>query len=543
MKAGHPIVIAVLLLMFGWSGYWAGAGIRAESAAQSSSEPAFGGTIRVAINSDILSTNPGVLRDGNTDTVLYHIGEALVAYRDDLTVAPLLAESIALSDDRRSYTFTLRSGLTFHNGAPVTAREVKWTWERLLDPETGFRCREFYNGQGANGLKIQSVDILDDLRVRFTLNKPSALFLDRMANLQCQTPILHPASVGPDGEWRQPVGTGPYKLGEWKKGQSVTLDRFDGYVSQTGPRNGLTGEKIAYADHIVFVVTPDRIAAKSSVYAGNIDLLFAMPLSAYNEVQRRREHRGDIRIYEHDTLDWTVLLLQTRAPLLSDVRMRRAIAHAVSGEMVATFSTFGLGNANPSATQTLSRFHKPLHDQWYDFDPEKARALAREAGYDGQVLTIQTNRKFTYMFNNVVAIQAMLNAAGFNAKIEVYDWATQLTNFFAGDFQLSSFGYSARSHPALLYGNFTGSKDLRQSYQWDDPKALDLIRTLETAFTDDQMQQALDQLHLEMKRQVPMIGIYNDHVVDISRAVIHGYEPWAFGRPRMWGVWTTERKQ
>ncbi len=81
------------------------------------SGPVYGGEIRVAINSDIRSTNPGVLRDGNTDTVLYHVGESLVAYRDDLTVAPLLAARIEVSEDRRRYLFELRKGLTFHNGA------------------------------------------------------------------------------------------------------------------------------------------------------------------------------------------------------------------------------------------------------------------------------------------------------------------------------------------------------------------------------------------------------------------------------------------
>ena len=75
-------------------------------------EPArYGGEIRIAINSDILSTNPGVLRDGNTDTVHYHIGESLVAYRNDLTVAPLLAEKIDISTDYKTFTFTLRRGV------------------------------------------------------------------------------------------------------------------------------------------------------------------------------------------------------------------------------------------------------------------------------------------------------------------------------------------------------------------------------------------------------------------------------------------------
>src|SRR5690606_24875561 len=160
------------------------------------------------------------------------------------------------------------------------------------------------------------------------------------------------------------------------------------------------------------------------------------------------------KIYHQDTLDWTVLLIQSADPLLSDPRMRRALAHAISIDMVTTFATYDLAKPNPSAVPQITRFAKPSHNPWPAYHPAMARRLAQEAGYKGEVIHIQANRKFSYMFDNAVAIQAMLNAAGFNAKIEVFDWATQLTNFFNGNFQLSSFGYSARSHPALLYGNF-----------------------------------------------------------------------------------------
>lgn len=503
-------------------------------------EPQQGGQVRVAINSDILSTNPGVLRDGNTDTVLYHIGEPLVAYRDDLTVAPMLAESVTLSPDRRTYSFVLRPGLTFHNGAPVTAREVKWTWDRILDPATGFRCREYFDGSGANGLKLEAVEVVDDRTVRFHLNKPSSLFLDRMANLQCQTPVLHPDSVGPDGQWRGPIGTGPYRLGEWKRGQSVTLERFDGYVSRTGPRDGMTGEKKAWLDRIIFVVVPDRLAAKSAIYAGNMDLVFAVPLAAHGELKRRAEKRGDIRLYRQDTLDWTVLLMQSRDPLLSDVRLRRAIAQAISTPLVTEISTFGLARPNSSATQGMSAFHTKRHDEWLPYDPVAARALAREAGYRGQELVIQANRRFSYMFDNAVAVQAMLTAAGFNVRIEVMDWATQLSNFFNGRFQLSSFGYAARSHPALMAGNFTGSKSMRASFQWEDPVAMAALERIEGATDTAAIQAELDLIHRRMQADVPLIGLYNDHIIDVSTVRLQGYQPFAFGRPRLWGVWMGE---
>ncbi len=511
------------------------------SAASAPAQPAptRGGEIRVAIGSDILSTNPGVLRDGNTDTVLYHIGESLVAYRDDMSVGPLLAETISLSPDRRTYTFTLRRNVRFHNGALMTSADVVWSWRRYLDPETGFRCLDDFDGSGASGIRIESITAPAPDRVVFRLNRPSALFLDRMASVQCLTAVLHPSSVDANGAWVAPIGTGPYRLGEWRRGRSVTLERFNNYSSRTEPMTGLTGRKTALAERVVFVVTPDRFSAKSSLYAGALDLVFAAPISAYGEMQRRAERRGDVRIHRQATLDWTVLLMQTRDPLLRDVRMRRAIAHALSPELITDVSTFGLAEPNPSAVMRASRFYNEGFSAWPAYDPAMARRLAREAGYRGQVLTIQTNRKFSYMYDNAVAAQAMLIAAGFNVRLEVSDWATQLSRFQRGEFQLSAFGYSARSHPALMYATFTGSRDVRRSYQWEDPRALALVAEFENAPNDEALAGLLAQLHALMQEDVPMVGLYNDEIIDLTRTTLNGYRPWAMGRPRLWGVSST----
>lgn len=513
------------------------------SLTQASTPPALqapqGGEIRVAISSDILSTNPGVLRDGNTDTVLYHIGEALVAYRDDMSVGPLLADTITLSPDRRTYTFTLRHGVRFHNGAVMSSADVVWSWRRYLDPATGFRCLDDFNGDGASGIRIEEISAPAPDRVVFRLNRPSALFLDRMASTQCLTAILHPSSVSAEGEWVTPIGTGPYRLGEWRRGRSVTLERFDNYSPRSEPMTGLTGRKVAHAERVVFVVTPDRFSAKSSLYAGSLDLVFAAPISAYGEMQRRAARRGDVRVHQQATLDWTVLLMQTRDPLLRDVRMRRAIAHALSPQLITEISTFDLAEANPSAVMRASRFYNESFSAWPAYDPERSRRLAREAGYRGQMLTIQTNRKFTYMYDNAVAAQAMLTAAGFNVRLEVSDWATQLSRFQRGEFQLSAFGYSARSHPALMYSSFTGSREVRRSYQWEDPRAIALVAQLEGARDDAALSALLSQLHALMREDVPMIGLYNDEIIDLTRTTISNYRPWALGRPRLWGVTST----
>ena len=107
--------------------------------------------LRVALNADILSTNPGVLRDENTDAVLLHVAEGLVAPRHDGSIAPMLARKWTVSSDGRSYTFALRQGVTFHNGASMTSADVVWSLQRYISPATHWRCLSEFTDRGEIG--------------------------------------------------------------------------------------------------------------------------------------------------------------------------------------------------------------------------------------------------------------------------------------------------------------------------------------------------------------------------------------------------------
>ena len=166
-------------------------------------------TLRTMITSDIRGLMPGRSPDTATGSVLQNIYEGLVAWRADGTVAPMLAEKIETSDDGKTYTFTLRDGVKFHNGAPLTAREVVWTWERFLDPKSAWPCRGAFNG--TNATKIESVKAVDERHVVFQLAEKSGSFLSAMARADCDsTGIAHPDSIDAGGNWTTAIGTGPF---------------------------------------------------------------------------------------------------------------------------------------------------------------------------------------------------------------------------------------------------------------------------------------------------------------------------------------------
>ena len=490
--------------------------------------------LTIAISADIRGTNPGVTRDGNTDAILNHVVESLVAYGENLTIKPLLAETVETSPDHRTYTFRLRHGLRFHNGAPVTSAEVKWSWLRMMAPDTGFRCRSWYDGSMSDGVgsRIVGIETPDRYTVVFRLGRANSAFLDQMASPQCITAILHPSSVAKDGTWIAPVGTGPYRISEWRRGEYIELTRFDGYVARDEPRDGYAGGRVAKMERIRFVIIPEMAVGISALQAGDIDILprVAPYLTANINLD-------GLQVASSDQLQWHVLLVQTRDPMLRDIRIRRAVAQAINLDQVAAIATYGGAAANPSAVARISPFHSPSQDIRWPYDPRAARALLAEAGYRGEPIRIQTNRKIPFAYDNAVAIQAMLNAAGINAQLEVIDWATQLSNYFEGRFQLSVFSYSARAHPLLSYAAFTGSKARNPAVQWDDEVARRLLGDATRAATPAEQQAIFDRLHLRMVRQIPIIGLYNEPSSDLARRDIRGYRNWPIGHPRLWGVW------
>jgi peptide/nickel transport system substrate-binding protein len=484
----------------------------------------------LGLNADIPSSNPGVDRDSNADTVLLHVIEGLVAYKEDLTIGPMLAESWEISDDGKTYSFKLRPGLKFHNGAPVTSAEVAWSFSRYADPKTNWQCT--YRFDGSYGPKIEKIDTPDELTAVFHLSRADGMFLTSMASIQCLGAVLHKDSLKADGSWDKPIGTGPYMFKDWQHDRYIDLVRFPDYQSLPGERDGLTGGKVAYADELRFLVVPEGAARESALYAGEIDIMAELPP---NNIEIARS-RG-VQVDPQPSMAWEVLLTQTADPVLGDVRIRQAIAHAIDLQGVADTTTFGLASANPSAVATMSPYFTDNERIWPDYNPERAKALLKEAGYDGAVIKLQTNKKYEEMYSNAVAIQAMLTQVGLNVELEVLDWAAHLDAYSQGKFQLSSFGYSARLDPALMYETFVCEKKVDPSCFWEDPEAIKLLTDMTNEPDRDKRQAIFDQAHALMAEQVPVIGLYNDVLLIAAAGNVHGHSDWPGGKIRLWGVW------
>ncbi len=500
-------------------------------AGQAAAQPA-AGTVRVHLKADIRTTDPGsASRDANTDAVLMHIVEGLVAYKEDASVGPMLAQSIQVSPDGKTYTFKLRQGVKFSNGAPLTADDVLFSWNRYMTPANNWRCLSEFDGRGI--AKVTSVSAPNPATVVYQLEKPAALFLSTLARTDCgQAGVFHRSSLEADGKWKEPVGTGPFKLGEWRRGQYVELVRNDGYSALPGKADGNGGNKAPLVAKVRFVAIPDSSAAKAALMSGGIEIV----PDINDEDMAEFKAKKDITLDSVANMNAQGLLFQTRDPLLKDARIRRAIALSLDMEELVAAVTTGTAKPSRSVIPAPSAFYKGPQSAVPKRDIAQARKLLAEAGYKGQPIKLLATKRYNSVFNIAMAVQGMAQEAGIKIDVEVLEWATLLDKYNKGDYQAMAFTYSARLDPSLSYEMISGNKDKQPRKVWDNPEALELIEKSMVTTDKAQRQAAFDKLEAMLRADVPAIFMYSSVNTSAARNTVQGFKGWPLGLPRLWGV-------
>jgi peptide/nickel transport system substrate-binding protein len=487
--------------------------------------------LRARLNTDIAGSDPRGKRDENTDSVLLHVVEGLVASREDGSIGPMLASRWTISPDGRTYRFLLRPAVRFHNGVSLTSADVVWSFDRYMAPDSHWRCKPELGSKGI--ARLLSVKADGPQAVVITLDRAAPLFLKTIARADCGgTGIIQSASVAPDGRWRMPIGTGPFRWGDWVRNQYVDLVRFAGYRSLAGPRDGNGGGKHALVDRIRFQVIPDGSAASAALLRGSLDVLDGL---APNEIAGIEGAPG-IRFTSSPAMDFYGILFQTQDPLLSDPRLRRAIALSIDVAGLARVATRGTALADSSPIPDVSPFHGPVQKSLTPNDLPRVRALVQASGYKGQTIDLITSHSPPEMFDDAILLQAMARKAGIAMRIVTLDWASQLARYQRGDYQAMLFGFSARLDPSLIYGTMIGSKAGDPRKIWDTPEARTLYQqSLDTA--DPKARQAIfDRLETAWRRDVPAAVLYNSRRVTAFRSNVFGYKSWPAQLQRLWDV-------
>ncbi len=399
-------------------------------------------TVIIAFSSDIQTLDPHdhILRLGII--TMYHLFDNLVVRNLDTgKIIPHLATSWKVIDDT-TWEFKLRDDVVFHNGEKFTAQTVKFNYERILSTENNLPQR-------GNHKEIKSVDVVDDTTVRFTTHRPYPIMLERMQNFQ-MIPEGYFKEKGKAHIAENPVGTGPYKFVHWIRGRELLFERNENYW---GDKPALKYAKIR--------IIPDTSTQIAELLSGGIDIVRALPPDQIEVVNASGVARHMISpILRTGFLQLDSVGRSGKHPV-QNVKVRQAINHAVNIDGYIKYILNG--NADRVATVINPKaygFDPSITP--YEYDPDKARALLKEAGYEnGFELRFRTGLTTVEpgLEQTTQAMAADLEKVGIKVKFdlinEVGPYVTQVKEGKAGPMFVWSWGYySVFDADGILYDLF-----------------------------------------------------------------------------------------
>jgi peptide/nickel transport system substrate-binding protein len=298
------------------------------------------------------------------DIVVYqNVFEGLTRIDQNGAVQPGLAESWTISDDGLTYTFKLHDGVTFHDGTTFDAEDVKFTFERILSPESVNAHREFYE-------PISAITVIDPLTVELKLDQQIGRFLFDLG--RGDAVIVAPESA--DNNANEPIGTGPFAFVQWDKGSRVILEAYGPYWGEP-----------AHLTKATYVFIGDTATMTNALLAGDID----GTNNFGQEALAVFEGNPQFTILAGSTEGETILGTNNRKPPFNNLKVRQAMAHALDRQAIIDGATYGYGTPIGSAFAPHTPYYIDLTNT-YPYDPAAAKALLAEAGYpDGFSATLK----------------------------------------------------------------------------------------------------------------------------------------------------------
>ncbi|WP_442915713.1 ABC transporter substrate-binding protein [Leucobacter sp. UCMA 4100] len=413
MQTQKPFVYAAALVTAGallLTGCSAGAGGSGGSGGEGGAAPT---TVTVALtgtptNLDFTTTAGAAI----PQALMANVYEGLVELNQEGEIVPLLASGWEVSDDRATYTFTLNDGVTFSNGAPFTAEDVKFSFERVQS--------DWVTTLKGKMDVVESVEVLSDTEVAVHLSRPSNQWLFDLA-----TPVG--AIFTPDGVddlANAPVGTGPYEVASWAPNEKIVLDTRDDYWGDAPKVEQVTLRYFA-----------DATATTNALQTGDVDAVANLQAP---ELLDAFENNDAFTVTEGTSSGEVSLSLNNRVEPFDDVRVRQAVLYAIDEQAIIDTAWSGYGTTVATYAVPTDPYYEDLNDV-YPHDPEKARELLAEAGQENVEVTFDVpTRPYAQAVSEIVVSQ--LKDVGINATIRSSEFpAVWLDQVFTNhDFQMTT---------------------------------------------------------------------------------------------------------
>ncbi len=387
--------------------------------------------ITVGIAQDLdESLDPHKAVAAGTKEVMFNVFEGLMKPTPEGDLIPAVAEKYEVSDDQLVYTFTIRDGIKFHNGQPVTAGDVVNSITRCIEPsEAGVLAVEPLSA-------VEKVTGMDERTVQIRLKEPNTEFLAYL------TLAILPAEY--DGQDTAPVGTGPFKFVSRAAQDNIVLERFDDYW----------GEK-AYLDKVTYKIIENADSILMSLQSGAVDLFAHLTSTQVAQL-------GDDFNIEEGTMNLVQAMYLNHAEKpFDDVRVRQALCCAIDRQQILDLAFDGYGSLiGSSMYPAFGKYFDDSLTNYYTHDVEKAKALLADAGYpDGFSMTITVPSNYQPHIDTAQVIVEQLKEVGITAEILPVTWESWLNDTYVGrQFQATVVGVDASTMTArALLERFTST--------------------------------------------------------------------------------------
>jgi peptide/nickel transport system substrate-binding protein len=409
--------------------------------------------------------------------VFYNVQESLVKVDRHGKLVPSLAERWHTADNR-NYTFFLKKGVRFHNGREMKAADVKYCFERALNPETKHPYAKDYEAIG-------DIIVKDDYTVTFALKTVNANFLQNVARAGAS---IYPRETV-DTMKSHPVGTGPFRFEEWVRGDRVVLAKNGDYHVKGLPR----------LDRVTFRFITDPNAVLAALKAGDIDVsLFGLGPEHVQSLLKDARYQ----VISGDTTNDVILSMNNSRKPYSDVRVRRALTYGINKADVLKGAMFGMGKILGSNVDPLNPYYVDM-SRAMPHDPAKARKLLAEAGYpNGFDTVLKVTPQYEYTVRSGQVIADNLKKAGVNVKIEQIEWGQWLSRVFReADFDLSIIGHAE----AWDIKNYANPK---YYFRYDSAKFQGLFAKSEITVDDKARREVYAEMQKVLVEEAPVVWLF-----------------------------------
>jgi peptide/nickel transport system substrate-binding protein len=480
----------------------------------------YGDAIVVSSIADARTLIPILASDSASGNICGMVFNGLVKYDTNFKIIGDLAESWDILDGGLVIVFHLRKNVKWHDGKPFTARDVEFTYRKLIDPAV----KTPYSGDFQ---KIKRLEAIDDHTVRVAYNEPFAPALSSWGMSIMPEHILKKEDLNKTSFSRSPIGTGPYRFKTWKTGDHIELVSNHGYF-----------ELRPFIDRYIYRIIPDESTIFLELQVQGVDMASLTPLQ-YTRQTDNTFFKTHYQKFKYPGFGYSYMAYNLLDPRFSDVRVRKAINYAVDKQAIIDAVFFGLAKitTGPFVTDSWA-YNKSVAPVAYD--AERAKGLLREAGWydrngdgwvdkDGRVFefTVLVNQGNTDRLRSGEMIQRYLKDVGIRMKIRVVEWSTMLSDFIdKRRFDAVLCGWSLPRDPDN-YDIWHSSKTREGEFNFIGYKNVEVDRLLEEGrrqFDEASRAAAYHRIHEILYDEQPYMFLYSAQALPIVNSRFRNVE-------------------